>query len=93
MSERTAPKVQESAEFRRTHYRVYDEDGFATSFAIAPPVNATLASVSAFLIAHFQGTGGAGFDSKDLVVLLGPRIVAVVRQGTDGRPEVTTFSN
>lgn len=86
-----AAKVQESAEFRRTHYRVYDEDGFATSFALAPPVNATLASVSAFLAANFPGTGGTGFDSKDLVVLLGPRIVAVVRKGVDGRAVVTTF--
>jgi hypothetical protein len=88
---RPPPRVQETSEFRRDHYRVYDEDGFATSFAIAPPENATLKSVSAFLTERFQGTGGTGFDSKDLVVLLGPRIVAVVRKGRDGRPEVTTF--
>ena len=88
----TAPaRVQESPEFRRSHYRVYDEDGFSSSFAVAPPVSATLGGVTAYLCEKFTGTGGTGYDSKDLVVLLGPRIVAVVRGGTDGRPEVTTF--
>ncbi len=76
-----------------THYRVYDEDGFASSFAIGPPDNATLASVSARLCEHFRGTGGTGYESKDLVVLLGPRIVAVVRGGPDGEPRVTTFED
>lgn len=84
-------RIKESPEFRRTHYRVYDEDGFSTSFAVAHPGNATLESVTAYLCEKFAGTGGTGYDSKDLVVLLGPRIVAVVRAGADGRPEVTTF--
>ena len=84
-------RVQESAEFRRAHYRVYDEDGFSSSFALAPPASATLGSVTAYLCERFAGTGGTGYDSKDLVVLLGSRIVAVVRKGTDGRPEVTNF--
>jgi len=87
-----AGRVQESPEFRRSHYRVYDEDGFSSSFAVAPPVSATLEGVTAFLCERFAGTGGTGYDSKDLVVLLGPRIVAVVRKGADGRPEVTTFA-
>ena len=52
---------------------------------------ATLTSVLASLIEKFHGSGATGYDSKDLVVLLGPRIVAVVRSGRDGRPEVTTF--
>lgn len=89
--DRPAWTVLESQEFRRTHYRVYDEDGYATSFATIPPESATLEGVTAYLCAKFLGQGGTGFDSKDLVVLLGPRIVAIVRQGTDGRPEVTTF--
>src|SRR3954470_8578466 len=88
---RPAPRVRESAEFRRTHYRVYDEDGYATSFATAPPESATLETVAACLCERFDGTGGMGFESKDLVVLLGPRIVAVVRRGPAGRPEVTCF--
>jgi hypothetical protein len=88
---RPAPRVQESAEFRRTHYRVYDEDGYATSFATTPPENATLEGVAAYLCERFDGTGGIGFESKDLVVLLGPRIVAVVRTGPGGRPEVARF--
>jgi len=83
----------ESAEFRRNHYRVYDEDGFASSFATGPPGNATLASVSSHICAHFRGTGGTGYESKDLVVLLGPRIVAVVRSDAAGHPKVTTFED
>ncbi len=89
---RPAPRVRESAEFRRTHYRVYDEDGFATSFAITPPQNATLDAVAEYLAERFDGLDGTGFESKDLVVLLGPRIVAVVRKGLDGRPEITRFA-
>ena len=85
-------RVQESPEFRRTHYRVYDEDGFLSSFAVAPPANATLGSVTSYLCERFDGTDGTGYGSKDLVVLLGPRIVAVVRKGADGRPDVTTFA-
>jgi hypothetical protein len=88
---RPPPRVQETVEFRRTHYRVYDEDGYATSFATAPPENATLDGVAACLCEKFDGTAGMGFESKDLVVLLGPRIVAVVRKGSGGRPEVTRF--
>lgn len=91
--ERPAWTVQESLEFRRTHYRVYDEDGYATSFATTPPESATLEGVTAYLCDRFQGESGTGFDSKDLVILLGPRIMAVVRKGVDGRPEVTTFQD
>ncbi len=91
--ERVFGGTPESAEFRRTHYRVYDEDGFASSFAVGPPDNATLASVSARLCERFGGMGGTGYGSKDLVVLLGPRIVAVVRAGPDGGPKVTTFAD
>jgi hypothetical protein len=81
----------ESSEYRRTHFRVYDENGFASTFMTTPPENATLPIVLGHLIEKFHGTGGTGFGSKDLVVLLGPRIVAVVRGGRDGNPEVTTF--
>jgi hypothetical protein len=91
--ERVFGGTPESAEFRRTHYRVYDEDGFASSFATGAPENATLASVSARLCARFHGAGGTGYESKDLVILLGPRIVAVVRRGPDGEPVVTTFGD
>jgi hypothetical protein len=91
--ERVFGGTPESVEFRRTHYRVYDEDGFASSFAIGPPENATLATVSERLCARFRGTGGSGYESKDLVVLLGPRIVAVVRGGPGGEPVVTTFED
>lgn len=91
--ERPVPRVQESPQFRRDHYRVYDEDGYATSFSILAPVNATLEMVTTYLCENFRGTGGTGFESKDLVVLLGPRIVAVVRRGSDGGPRVTTFED
>ena len=93
VSERVFGPIRESAEFRLAHYRIYDEDGFASSFAIAPPLNATLASVSAHIIERFHGAGGTGYESKDLVVLLGPRIMAVVRGGADGKPVVTTFGD
>jgi hypothetical protein len=83
--------VLESSEYRRTHFRIYDENGFASTFETSPPESATLTSVLACVIERFHGTGGTGYDSKDLVVLLGPRIVAVVRNGRDGQPEVTMF--
>ncbi len=84
-------RVKESEEFRRTHYRVYDEDGFLKAFAVGPPANSTLESVLAYICEKFAGTEGTGFASKDLVILLGPRIVAVVRRGRGGGPDVTTF--
>lgn len=91
--ERPSERVQESEEFRRTHFRAYDEDGFVKAFAVGAPEHATLESVAAYLCDKFAGTGGTGFDSKDLVVLLGPRIVAVVRKGKDGAPQVITFAD
>jgi hypothetical protein len=84
---------REDSEYRRTHFRVYDENGFMSTFTTSPPENATLTSVLAHLVKNYHGTGGTGFGSKDLVVLLGPRIVAVVRNGRDGNPEVTTFDS
>ena len=90
-AEDTGEVVLESSEYRRTHFRIYDENGFASTFETSPPENATLTSVLACVIEKFHGTGGTGYDSKDLVVLLGPRIVAVVRNGRDGKPEVTMF--
>jgi hypothetical protein len=84
--------VPESFEFRRTHYRIYDEDGFARAFAIGAPEWATLASVSAHVCERFDGTGGTGYESKDLVILLGPRIIAVVRKGSNGQPVFTHFA-
>jgi hypothetical protein len=90
-AEKPPGRILESPEFRRTHYRAYDEDGFASSFGTASPENATLASVTAYLSTRFRGIGGTGYESKDLVVLLGHRIVAVVRAGIDGLPVVTTF--
>ncbi len=83
--------VFEPAEYRRTHFRIYDENGFSSTFDTSPPECATLASVLAYVTEKFHGTGGTGFDSKDLVILLGPRIVAVVRNGRNGNPEVTKF--
>jgi hypothetical protein len=90
-AEKPPGRVLESPEFRSTHFRAYDEDGFASSFATTAPENATLASVTAYLSTRFCGIGGTGYDSKDLVVLLGHRIVAVVRGDKDGLPVVTTF--
>jgi hypothetical protein len=87
----TGEVVLESSEYRRTHFRIYDENGFASTFETSPPESATLTSVLACVIEKFHGTGGTGYDSKDLVVLLGPRIVAVIRNGRDGQPEVTLF--
>ena len=83
--------IRETSEYRRTHYRVYDENGFLSTFGVDCPENATLATVSAHLCEKFTGIGGAGYDSKDMVVMLGSRIVAVIRKGEDGLPVVTTF--
>jgi hypothetical protein len=88
-----AEVVIDSSEYRRTHFRIYDENGFASTFMTTPPENATLPGVLAYVIEKFHGTAGTGYDSKDLVVLLGPRIVAVVRGGRDGEPEITTFES
>ena len=84
---------RDSSEYRRTHFRIYDENGFSSTFDTSPPECATLTGVLAHVIEKFHGTGGTGFDSKDLVVLLGPRIVAVIRSGRDGEPVVTTFES
>lgn len=89
----TTEVVRESSEYRRTHFRIYDENGFSSTFDSSPPECATLTSVLAHVLEKFHGTGGTGFDSKDLVVLLGPRIVAVIRSGRNGRPVVTTFES
>ena len=73
--ERVFGGTPESVEFRRTHYRVYDEDGFASSFATGSPENATLTSVSERLCARFRGTwqGAPRYrKSKDLVVAARP---------------------
>jgi hypothetical protein len=86
----TAP---EASEYRRTHFRVYDENGFTSTFATTPPENATLVSVTDYLCARYDGKQGTGYESKDLVVMLGPRIVAVVRKGRCGEPVVTTFED
>ena len=90
-AEDTGGVVLESSEYRRTHFRVYDENGFTSTFETNPPEMPPLTSVLAYVIEKYHGTGGTGYDSKDLVVLLGPRIVAVVRNGRDGQPEVTMF--
>lgn len=92
-TERVFGGTPESVAFRRAHYRVYDEDGFASSFATGAPDHATLASVTARLCERFRGEGGTGYGSKDLVVLLGPRIVAVIRADAGGEPRVTTFED
>ena len=91
--ERAGSAPSETSEYRRTHYRVYDADGYATSFAATPPENATMQSVAASICARFQGTKGTGFESKDLVVMFGSRIVAVIRRQGDGQPLVTTFAD
>lgn len=79
------------SEYRRTHYRLYDENGFVGGFSATEPDNYTLERVFHHVCEHFQGTGGTGFDSKDLVVLLGSRIVAVILKGADGLPAITRF--
>ena len=84
---------RETSEYRLNHFRVFDENGFAGTFGTDPPESATLTSVLAYVCEKFEGTGGTGFQSKDLVILLGARIVAVVRKQTDGRPRVTTFED
>ena len=89
--ESEAGPIGETSEYRRTHYRVYDENGFLSTFASTPPENATLATVSAHLCKTFAGVAGTGYASKDMVVMYGSRIVAVVRKGDDGLPEVTSF--
>lgn len=90
-SESDGGQIDATSEYRRTHYRVYDENGFLSTFAATPPENATLSSVSAHLCELFAGTAGTGYASKDMVVILGSRIVAVIRKGGDGKPVVTTF--
>lgn len=84
-------KIRENAEFRLDHYRVYDEDGFLSSLAVAAPLNATVNSARAGLCERSHGSPGTGYESKDVVVLLVLRSVAVVRQGAAGEPEMTRF--
>ena len=91
--ERPVERVQETDEFRCTHFRAYDEDGFVKAFAVGVPECATLEIVTSYLCEKFAGTEGTGFDSKDMVVLLGPRIVAVVRKQKNGTPQTITFAD
>ena len=62
--ERVFGGTPESVEFRRTHYRVYDEDGFASSFAVGVPDHATLATVADRLCERFRGTGAPGTSRR-----------------------------
>ena len=47
----------ESSEYRRTHFRVYDEDGFSSNILTEAPEFATLPIVLAKLVEKFHGTG------------------------------------
>ncbi len=70
-------------------YVVRHEDEFVTSFD--PEEGDTLTTVLRHLVTGFQKPHGQGYDYTDMVVWRNRRIVAVVRQGSDGNPIATVF--
>jgi hypothetical protein len=75
----------------RRQYVVRDEQDFITSFD--PRDGDTLDAAVADLVEHFHDPDGDGYDGTDMVVWRGGRIVAIVRRGDDGAPDVTLFTS
>ncbi len=87
------------AEYRRRVFQVFNGDEWMCSYGdmyfMQPDAhNATrdfaLADVINDLVKDFEDPEGT--DARDMAVWRGGRILAVVRKGPDGRPEVISFA-
>ena len=88
------------AEYRRRVFQVFNGDEWMCSYGdmyfMQPDApNATrdykLADVIDDLVMDFDDPEGT--DARDMAIWRGGRIMAVIRKGRDGRPEVVTFSD
>ena len=88
------------AEYRRRVFRVFNGDEWMCScgdmyFMQPEAANATrdyaLSNVIDDLVVDFDGPDGT--DARDMAIWRGGRLMAVVRKGRDGRPEVITFTD
>jgi hypothetical protein len=86
------------AEYRRRVYQVFNGDEWMCSYGdmyfMQPDAqNATrdftLADVINDLVRDFDDPDGT--DARDMAVWRGGRILAVIRKGPEGRPEVLSF--
>jgi hypothetical protein len=98
MEPRTS-RAQLRAEYRRKVFQVFNGDEWMCSYgdvhfmqpeAPSPTRDYTLRDVIDDLVKDFDDPGGT--DARDMTVWRDGRILAVVRKGTDGRPEVTEFA-
>ena len=88
------------AEYRRKVFQVFNGDEWMCSYGdmyfMQPETpNATrdytLSDVIDDLVMDFDGPDGA--DARDMAIWRGGRLMAAVRKGRDGRPEVITFAD
>jgi hypothetical protein len=86
-------RAAEYSAWRHRHFYVHNEDGLVNAFPVTSYVRATLQSVVDLLKTDFFGTDGEGFDGEDLAVWHDKRILAVVRKGPDGQPQVIVFDD
>jgi hypothetical protein len=86
------------SEYRRRVFQVFNGDEWICSYgdmffmqpdAYNPTREYDLEHVIENLVDGFESTGGVG--GKDLAIWRDGRILAVIRQGDDGRVEVTRF--
>ncbi len=87
------------AEYRRRVFQVFNGDEWMCSYgdiyfmqpeAASPTRDYSLRDVIDDLVRDFADPGGT--DARDLAVWRDGRILAVVRKGRDGRPEVIDFT-
>src|SRR5690242_4591744 len=85
-------------EYRRRVFQVFCGDEWMCSYgdvffmqpeAASPTRDYTLEDVIADLVRDFDDPGGT--DARDMAVWRDGRILAVIRRGDGGQPEVTTF--
>ena len=95
---RPLSRAQLRDEYRRRVYQVFCGDEWMCSYgdvnfmqpdAASPTRDYSLSDVIADLVRDFDDPGGT--DARDMAVWKDGRILAVVRRGDQGRPEVTTF--
>src|SRR4051812_949864 len=72
-------KVAERAQFKESVFAVYHWNEPVTYFSNDTTGEYSLDDVIAELTECFHGTDGAGYESKDMAVWKGDRIVAVLR--------------
>ncbi len=96
--ERGMSRAELRAEYRRRVFQVFNGDEWMCSYgdvnfmqpqALSPTRDYTLQDVIADLVKDFDEPEGT--DARDMAVWRDGRILAVVRRGRDGRPEVTEF--